>query len=420
MDVAFYPLHNPVKHYAWGSTERIARFQHRRFPTPQPEAEVWMGAHPSDSSMLQIAGRRCSLWQAVADNPEYWLGSQVARDFDRQFPFLLKILAAEKALSIQVHPTRDQAERGFRFEEQHAVPHDAPHRIYRDRNHKPEQMVALSEFQAMCGFRTGSAIAQRMRPLHRYTSVSGRDEQALQELWSVLEMISSDTDGIGSFFRTLMALQTDHPAAAAALLHGGVQAASAELAEIDAFAAAWVRRLSRQFPDDPGALAPLYLNTVSIYPGEALTLAAGIPHAYLDGLGVEVMANSDNVIRAGLTVKHIDVPSLVDTVRCRSFVPDTAGPQPVADGVEQYPQVFREFALFRLTTGPVRITRDAGCAGRGPRILLADSDAQLRIVDTQGRWEDISGGSAVVIPHATEEFRLQGTGCGYLATAGAV
>ncbi|MFW5801221.1 MAG: mannose-6-phosphate isomerase, class I [Spirochaeta sp.] len=422
METSFYHLVNPVKQYAWGSLDKIARFQHRSHPTQQPEAEVWMGAHPSDSSLVVIHGRKQSLFREMQQDPDYWLGPQVQARYGIQFPYLLKLLAADKALSIQVHPSRIQAERGFAIEERNGVPLNAPHRTYRDANHKPEMMVAQSEFWAMCGFRSLQSIQRLFRPLHHYIGKSVEGNKALLELWSTIEKAEADTQGHDRFFRSLMAVTMEQPAAAQTLLEAGRRAARKELRELDPDAADWIEKLYAQFPGDPGALAPLYLNLIRLQPGESLALRAGIPHAYLHGLGIEIMANSDNVIRAGLTVKHIDVPALVETCRCEGMDPNPASPVEILPGVEEYPRAFEEFSLIRIHPGNkvLHFNRNSPAAAIGPRILLAGEGALLRITGSNGEWYDLTGGNSLIIPHHTAEFGIQGSGRGYLASVGMI
>ncbi|WP_460052971.1 mannose-6-phosphate isomerase, class I [Spirochaeta dissipatitropha] len=420
MQKTAFHLINPVKNYAWGSLEHIAAYQNRPAPTVQPEAELWMGAHPSDSSQIVLHGHRVSLYREIQRDPDFWLGPAVAADFFGEFPYLLKILAAEKALSIQVHPSLIQARDGFAREEESGIPLSAAHRIYKDANHKPEMIVAQSDFWALSGFRPELQIQSCFTSLFTFAGKKLLKTGLLIDLHERVNELGTSETALQSFFSCLMKILLGDKQAGLQLLSAAQEAARTDLFPSDYYISEWILRLSRQFPDDPSAIAPLYLNVLNLKPGEAVSLEAGLLHAYLSGLGIEIMANSDNVIRAGLTIKHMDGNALVETVRCIGETPGILKAETIQPGAELFPQLFREFSLIRLQPDVKAqyIDRSWTPGGSGPRILLAGRNSRLSIYDENGNGHEISSGNSVIIPHAVESFSVRGTGEGFLSSIG--
>ena len=346
-------LTNQIRPYAWGSRTAIARLT-GRLPGDRPEAELWMGAHPGAPSRTDRGNGPEPLDRVIARDPVRELGERVAGRFGPRLPFLLKVLAAEHALSVQVHPTTEQAEAGYAAEQAAGVPLDAPHRIYKDAHHKPEMLCALSEFDALCGFREPAATADLLAALHL----------PVLDPWIAL-LRTADPEAA---LRTVLteALDTDRPrgtAAALALAAALEDAAGASGPDARTYAA--YAAAARDYPADPGLVAALLLNHVRLQPGEALYLDAGVPHAYLHGTGVEVMANSDNVLRCGLTPKHVDVDALAAVVDFRPGPPSRVPATPGPGGEIHYRAPAAEFALSRLDlSGTVTLDDD------GPQILL--------------------------------------------------
>ncbi|MGH3469268.1 MAG: mannose-6-phosphate isomerase, class I [Thermocrispum sp.] len=297
-------LRNSVRHYAWGSRTAIRELTGEPGPAPQPEAELWMGTHPGDPShVVDPDGTERSLLDLVSADPERHFGTDIARQWGNRLPFLLKILAAEQPLSIQVHPSSEQAAAGFAKEEAAGIARDAAHRNYPDDTSKPELLCALSEFHALVGFRA----AERTLALLRSIGSSG-----LARYIDVLAR-HTDADGVRELFTTWITLSERE---AEALL-GDVLASCTERAAAAGEFAAELRtavELGAAYPDDLGVLAALLLNRVTLAPGEAIYLPAGNVHSYLYGTGIEILANSDNVLRCGLTPKHVDVPELLRVV----------------------------------------------------------------------------------------------------------
>jgi mannose-6-phosphate isomerase len=343
-----FRLDNPVQHYEWGSRTAIPELLGQP-PDGSPWAELWMGAHPRAPSV--VVGTERTLLEHVSADPEAALGREVVARFGGELPFLLKVLAAAEPLSLQAHPSAEQARAGFAREEAEGVPRDAPHRNYRDPHHKPELLCALEPFEALCGFRpVGDTLALLQR----------LDVDALDDMRARLQA-QPDADGLRSVFSELMRL----PASQRVPLVERVTEA-ARLVSDGAFAAecAWTLRLQEKYPGDPGVVAALLLNLVELAPGEAIYLAAGKLHAYLCGAGVEVMANSDNVLRGGLTSKHVDVDALLEVLDFEPVVVEPLRPQ--GDGPEAlYVTPAPEFRLSRL-----QLTEAIELHAHGPEILL--------------------------------------------------
>lgn len=334
-------LDNTIQAYAWGSTTAIPQLL--GLPeTKAPQAELWLGAHPSAPS--KVDGR--SLEALITEAPAAMLGSSVQQRFGDRLPFLLKVLAAAKPLSLQAHPSLAQAKAGFTREEAANVPLTASHRNYKDANHKPELICALTPFRALCGFRD----AAQTRAL-----LAGLEVPALAPLLQTL-----DRKGLAGFFEQVMTLpmQAREPLVKAVVLACGRTPVPGREAEcLNAVA------LEQAYPGDVGVIGALLLNLVELKPGEALALGAGNLHAYLEGTGIELMANSDNVLRGGLTPKHVDVPELLRVLDFSNgparVVTPTAGPEAV------YPTPFPDFRLSRLdVNGSLELQR------LGPDIVL--------------------------------------------------
>jgi mannose-6-phosphate isomerase len=384
-------LQNTIQHYAWGSPTAIPDLLEQENPSGQPWAELWMGAHPKAPSQINRHGRWVSLIDLIREKPEEILGPQVARQFDRKLPYLFKVLAASKPLSIQAHPNLDQARRGFNSENEQNIPLDAAHRNYKDDNHKPECICALTEFIALQGFR---AIPEIVSMMTAACPVNLAHE---------LQRLKTDPGpkGLKHFYSALMNLESpvQKQVVAEALQN------SAKIPDADI--AFWMERLAEAYPADLGILSPILLNLIRLRPGQALFLPAGELHAYLKGLGIELMANSDNVLRGGLTPKHIDLPELLRVVRFE--------PRPIgilkAEARDETESVFvtpaHEFVLSTITT-----SAEAGYLSlqtRSAEILLCtDGDAFIEDIDGGSRLA-MKKGDSVMVPSAVARYRISGS-----------
>lgn len=283
-------LLNTIRPYPWGSTTALAGLM-GTVPDGTPQAELWMGAHPAAPSRLVRASGPEPLDARIGSQPAAELGEATLRRFGPRLPFLLKLLAVEAPLSLQVHPDLAQAAVGHRAENAQGVPLDAPHRNYRDDNHKPEMIVALSDFEGLCGFRPPAHCADLLEALR------------LPELAPYVTALRDEPEepALRAVFSAFLAAPEPLVDAVAAAV-----ARRAEHAQRDRSAWKAYDGIARACPGDPGLLAALLLQHVRLGPGEGVFMGAGVPHAYLGGLGVEIMAASDNVLRCGLTSKHVD------------------------------------------------------------------------------------------------------------------
>lgn len=371
-------LVNTIKPYAWGSRVAIAALQGRP-PSREPEAELWMGAHPSSPSRIGDE----TLLARIERDPENALGTATVRRFGKKLPYLFKVLAAEEPLSLQAHPSVAQAEEGADREDAAGIPLDAAHRNYRDRNHKPELLCALGPFVALCGFRA----VEQTRAFFSTLGVPG--------------LLALDLDDLRGTFRTIMTADVSSlvadAAAACAHVTSGPFAREAE----------WGARLAAKYPGDAGVIGALLLNLVFLAEGEAIYLPAGNLHAYLHGAGVEIMANSDNVLRGGMTPKHVDVDELLRVLDFRAGPVAKVLPTRRGD-LEVWETEAVEFELARAR-GRAEI------AIRAPLIALC-TDGELVADDGVSR-ETLRQGDSVFVAGSTERLTLDGHGTAYLATA---
>jgi len=387
-------LENTVRPYAWGSTDFIPALLGTA-PSGEPAAELWIGTHPGAPSRIADSGQ--TLGDAIAQEPASLLGSDVVDRFGPDLPFLLKVLAAAEPLSIQAHPTIEQAQAGFADENARRIPLGAAHRNYADANHKPELISALTPFRALCGFRHVPATARLLEVL-----------------------IAAGADGLAGFPQRLLAegglrevvtAVLSMPDDAQSKLQSSVLPACASVAGLGgewADEAANAVALAQRYPNDSGVVVSLLMNLMTLEPGDALFLGAGRIHSYLEGAGVELMARSDNVLRSGLTPKHIDVSELL---RVLDFTTEDPAPMPVvrSDGVTQYLPPIPDFALSRvdLDGTPVAL------AATGPRVVLC----------TEGAATARSGGEIQALERGQTLFAaagngldLDGTGVVFVAT----
>jgi mannose-6-phosphate isomerase len=350
-------LEPKVQPYAWGSHTAIAVLQGRPAPTAQPEAELWMGAHPSAPSGIDRGGVHTTLDAVIAADPAGELGAPCAERFGGRLSFLLKVLAAQTALSIQVHPSRAQAEAGYRAENQRGLAPGDKARNYVDDWPKPEIICALTSFEVLAGMRSAPDAATLLQAL------------AVPELDPLAARLAAADGpaGPGALTEALASVLT-WPAATSGALIAAVSAACGRLAAEDgpyAAACAATARVAGEHPGDLGVVASLLLRHAVLRPGQAVFMPAGGLHAYLHGTGIELLANSDNVVRAGLTGKHIDVPELLRLTDPAIDVPVIA-PRALGDGVAVYDSPVPEFRLFRAELGPGEIT----LPGHGARLVL--------------------------------------------------
>jgi len=394
-------LENPVQQYAWGHTPGILPFVEAEAKPGHPIAEVWMGSHRLAPSKLRLDDGSSPLDELIRQAPEHWLGTGIASGF-HGLPFLFKVLAAGTPLSLQLHPTQREAKEGFAKEERAGIPLSAPERTFKDANHKPELAVALTPFCAMAGFRSAPEIADLLGPeLCSAFSLDGRGPQELRNF--VRRVFSIRGDAYRNLEATLAAR-------AAALLRSNSQR--------EREAGAMVLELQSLYPQDPGQFGPLMLNILNLEPGEGLFVPAGVMHAYVRGSILEVMACSDNVIRAGLTIKHVDVNLLCDILN-----PD-ALPALIRPKRERHPWGSRsvyaapvvEFCLERLDVGPAGAVIPYTPAG--PEILLCTAGSFRIRAGGDGEELVLTARTSCFVGGSCSVVKIEGAGSLWRATTG--
>jgi mannose-6-phosphate isomerase len=347
-------LRNSIRDYAWGSTTLIPDLLGIENPDAAPQAEMWLGAHPGAPSAVRIGNAWVSLSDWIRDDPVSALGQAVSARFAGKLPYLLKVLAAAEPLSLQAHPDPERARAGFQREDALGIDRNAPERSYRDSESKPELLCALTPFEALLGFREVAEISENFEAL------------ALEELAGPLARLAAQGSvALPAFFRSLLELD---PPTCTTLLQAA-RSRSDALREQPQYR--WLHRLADRYPADAGALAPLYLNLVRLEPGEAIFLPAGELHSYLEGCGIEIMASSDNVLRGGLTSKHVDRSELLEVLTFATGPPEIIHPVSRRADERVYQTAAREFELSQIELdGDWSTDSSAGRRPAGPEILL--------------------------------------------------
>jgi mannose-6-phosphate isomerase len=350
-----------------------------------------MGAHESAPSVLPSGD---SLYDVVSAGPSDVLGEETAERFEGRFPFLAKLLAAAQPLSIQAHPSREQAIDGYARDEADGIPREAADRNYKDAWPKPEILIALEPFDALVGFRpleATVALLDALQPIGFEELTDLLRDGTLREAFT--QFMSSDRDSIRPLVAAL------------------AEACTSYAGEAFARERETIARLCEDFPDDPGVLAALLLNRVRLERFEAVYLPAGNVHAYLRGLGFEVMANSDNVLRGGLTSKHVDVPELVSVVDFEPLADPVLTATPAADGVSAYETGCEYFAVHRVDLDGAERTVD----GVGPRIICCVAGT----VDAVGKESAVtlSTGQSAFATGPEGPCILRGSGTAFVVSA---
>ena len=422
---AFYRLENTVQPYDWGSTSAIQDLLGVE-PDGRPAAELWMGAHPLAPSRVVPDGAAHpgeeprpdgatasgTLADLVRADPVGVLGQRVLDQYGPRLPFLLKVLAAERALSLQVHPHPHRARAGFNRENRESVARDSPLRSFHDDQHKPEMVVAVSRFEGLSGFRRPARILELLDGLDgdlvacmRAALLARPTEAGVREAFTLALHARSEPDVAADLARTVASVR----ARASAPTGSGAAATPGAARRTSRRADATVLALAEQHPGDPGAVVSLMLNRVTLAPGESMFVPSGHVHAYLSGCAVEVMASSDNVLRAGLTSKLVDVDALLECATCTPG--PAARPRLVDDGsglVTYRPPV----AEFALRAGQVAGAVPVPLPAVGPRVVLC-LDGALTLAGGSGEAPAetrLARGESVFVPHAAGALTVQGEG----------
>ncbi|WKN57631.1 mannose-6-phosphate isomerase, class I [Rhodococcus opacus] len=392
-------LHGAIRSYDWGSHTVLAEFTGRPSPSDRPEAELWLGAHPADPARVDVAGSGTSLLDVISADPHGQLGAANAERFRGRLPFLLKVLAAEEPLSLQAHPNSVQAREGFERENLGGVPLDSPARSYKDDNHKPELVVALTRFEALAGFRDVRRTVGLLRAL------------GVAELDRCAELLAAQANPSG--VRVLFTQWITGDEHSETLVGDVVEACRRYLSTVldgvvreFAAEAQTVLELGNRYPSDPGVLISLLLNRITLEPGEGLFLAAGNLHAYLRGSAVEIMASSDNVLRGGLTPKHVDVPELLKVLAFRpGSMPVVRADGDGRDNRRLYRTPESEFELTRLHLDASRNCASAATLGAGdPRIVLCTAGST--VLSSPGASLELSAGQSAWLPASNPAVTL--------------
>lgn len=384
-------MENPIQEYTWGSKTAIQKIRRIEPDGKTPWAELWMGAHPKAPSAVRLNDVSMALNVLIQHYPDNILGVKTASEYNNALPYLLKVLAADQPLSIQAHPDAKQAGDGYERENRQQIHISASHRNYRDPWPKPELICAVEPFGALIGFRSPEAICS----LARQFAPGG-----LAQLIRNLEA-RPEASGIRAFFNTLMTMEK--PRQNEIINEALAAAGISETPE-----AYWMDRLSRAYPEDIGILAPIYLNLLEIAPGRAVYLPPGVMHAYLYGTGIEIMANSDNVLRGGLTAKHIDVKELIEVLDFQSTSPEVLSPQPAGDSEHQFLTPAKQFCLSVIDIKSGQIY--AGQAGHSAEILFClNGSARVRKTGTD-IFMPLESGRSVLIASDAGAFEIIGSG----------
>ncbi|CAH6803095.1 Mannose-6-phosphate isomerase [Vibrio chagasii] len=385
-----FKLKNHIQNYAWGSKNSIHELFGIENPTNEPQAEIWMGVHPGGCSRHEESDKFLS--DIIKQNKSANLGRYTVNRFG-ELPYLFKVLAADTPLSIQVHPNKHKSEIGFARENEQGIVLDDPVRNYKDPNHKPELVYALTSYRAMNGFRPIEHIIRLF------------NEIALSELVQEVDLLEqgASSEALGQFFSSIMMLSRRRKEKVLAQLEEAYNKPA--LSNMACEAIEYSKVFKRHYEGDIGLLAPFILNTVELEPGEAMFLFAETPHAYVQGTALEIMASSDNVLRAGLTPKHMDVPELIDNVVYSSIGPEELKMSPVIKGSKaQYPIPVDDFGFDILNATPVRQEQYV----RSAEILFCiDSNV---VVESEGKSVELSPGESVFIPYSAQKYSYIGEG----------
>lgn len=381
-------LNNSLQNYAWGSKTALTELYGIENPQGLPMAELWMGAHPKSPSTVEVNGEARSLREVIDADKIATLGKAVAERFG-ELPFLFKVLCAYQPLSIQVHPSKAAAEQGFARENAAGIPLSAAERNYKDANHKPELVYALTPFQAMNGFRELHEIVSLLEP------VAGAHPQIAHFLENANEA------NLAKLFATLLSLQDEAKSRAIGVLKSALNAREGEPWQT-------IKSIAIDYPDDSGLFSPLLLNVITLQPGEAMFLFAETPHAYLKGVALEVMANSDNVLRAGLTPKFIDIPELLANLKFQAKPAATLLTQPQRDGETlNFPIPVEDFAfaIHGLSAAPQALAQNSAA-------LLFCIEGQA-VIEKSGQQLLLKPGESCFV--AANESPVNAAGTGRLA-----
>jgi len=390
-DQQIFKLKNQIQNYSWGSNTFIQQLLGNDNASREPQAELWMGSHLQASSQVIMNGKEKSLREVILSNPEEMVGVEISCKFNNNLPFLFKVLAAAKPLSIQAHPGKQQAEKGFLKENTDNIPINSRIRNYKDDNHKPELIFALTDFELMCGFQPIAEIIERIDYLKLEETIPEINdlrkaalENNLKGLYSKLMSITSNRDKY--VLELKKRIENFKPRN-----------------EHDKLISKWISKLADVYPNDMGVFSPLLLNIIQLKHGEALFIEDGILHSYLSGSGLEVMANSDNVLRGGLTSKNVDIPELLQILKFD--VQDIKTIQPDINNNETFFRTpAQEFQLSRIEI--IEQQPQINSEIKSPEIMLCTAGSGK--IFWNNSVLEMKKGESIFIPFSISEYTIEG------------
>jgi len=391
-------LENTIQEYAWGSYTAIPELLGIDSPANTPQAELWMGAHPKAPSKVKCNGEWRSLLDLIDKNSHDILGEKVAQKYKNRLPYLFKVLAAAKPLSIQAHPSLGQARDGFDRENRLGIPLDAPNRNYKDDNHKPECICALTFFWALNGFRKIPDMISLMGKIC---------PPGLKKDFDLFRQ-QPNSIGLKEFFKAMMIMDRTKQKQ---IISDAVKNTDQLKDKNNAYQ--WIIDLYEEYPTDIGVLSPIILNLICLEPGQAMFLPAGTLHAYLDGVGIELMANSDNVLRGGLTPKHVDVKELLEVLNFEERDINLLKMEKINPCEHQYESYAQEFSLSVIT---VKTDMDYYSSDKRCVEILLCTDGDAVVVDlAENKGVNIKKGMSILVPAVVKKYSIKGDAVFYKA-----
>jgi len=392
-------LKNKIKEYAWGSTSEIASLLGEETPSKNPQAELWMGTHPNAPSEALFDSSWIPLENLIEKYPDDILGPEVNKKYKGKLPFLFKFLSASQPLSIQAHPDAKKAEEGFLKENNLNIALDAPNRNYKDPFHKPEIICAITPLLALAGFRSVEEI------LSLFSEINSPELQTHTEPLKQ----NPTSDGLKSMFSNLWSLPKDDQIK---IINEVCDSAASVQDKNEAYQ--WIIKLNHFYPGDIGVLSPILLNLVNLKPGEALFLPSSELHSYLGGVGIELMSNSDNVLRGGLTSKHMDVDELLLALNFNERKVNTE-PYFLNNNQEfSFQSMTDDFCLSIISVSSDSSHESA--ENRNVEILIC-TEGKLSITDlTNNATLPLNKGMSFLIPASVSKYKIEGDGVAYKAS----
>ena len=403
-----FKLQNTVKNYDWGSPEWIPSLLKADNPDRVPWAEFWMGVHSAGPSRIIKSAETLLLPEFISMDKETLLGRECAFKYGT-LPFLFKIIAAARPLSIQAHPDIEQAREGFGRENDKEIPLDAPNRNYRDSNHKPELLCALSPFMALCGFRKCSEIKTLMEIICTGIYAPGSQGSLKAGIEKLIEALGRENENpIKAFIQALFSIDFSDLGQHIMKSQGLLEKSFGEYQD------EWklCSYLASFYPEDPGVIAPLFLNIIELKPSEAIFIPPGVLHTYIHGMGIELMTNSDNVIRGGLSSKHVDSAELLKVLNFSEYKPEIYKAPQISPAFFSYPVKAEEYVLSVLSCQGTSVQYPEA----GPSIVFL---TQGDLVITENGREAVTlktGESAFIPADKNRDLEFSGNFVSYIAS----